>query len=309
MTNGTTIEPLAIDRDGAESFIWRTARLIDRLRYIYHFKGGDPARVLAALLPYQNPDGGFGHALEPDLRVVDSQPLLTYSALRVLDEIGECRGTQVDRICAHLASVTISNGGVPALLPSARAYPGPPWFSIGVDVPPGSLLPTAGIAGLLHKNGVQHDWLDGATSYCWEAIAAIETAHPYEVIFSLLFLDHVPERERAEQEAERLGRLVREQRLVVLDPDRPDDAHICPGYAPGEVFTPLDYATTPESLARRWFSDDMFARHLRALEQAQGEDGGWYFNWREWNPATTLEWRGWLTLETLLKLRAYGRLS
>jgi hypothetical protein len=32
------------------------------------------------------------------------------------------------------------------------------------------------------------------------------------------------------------------------------------------------------------------------------------FPWKDWNPATALEWRGWLTVETLLVLRAYGRL-
>src|SRR5207248_2533576 len=147
-----------------------------------------------------------------------------------------------------------------------------------------------------------------ATSFCWQAIAALEDTHPYEVEFCVTFLDHVPDRERATRAADRLGRLVRERKLVALDPDRPDEAQIPPGYAAGEAHTPLDYATTPASLARRLFSDEEITRHLHALEGVQGEDGGWYFNWRDWNPATTLEWRGLITLETLLKLRAYGRL-
>ena len=165
-----------------------------------------------------------------------------------------------------------------------------------------------GIAGLLHKNRVEHAWLDTATAFCWQAIAALEDTHPYEVEFCLTLLDHVPDRERARREADRLGRLVRERNLVALVPDRPEETQIPPGYAPGEVHTPLDYATTPASLARRWFSDDEIARYLQALEAAQGADGGWHFNWREWNPAATLEWRGLVTLETLLELRAYDRL-
>ena len=296
-----------VDRAAAEAFIWRTARLLERHRYAYHFKGGSPAQVLAALRPYQNPGGGFGNALEPDFRGVDSQPVLAYSALRVLDEIGQCQGPPAQQVCEYLASVTAPNGGVPAVLPSVREYPRAPWFNVDDDAPPGSLLPTAGIAGLLHKHRVEHRWLDTATAFCWQAIAALEDTHPYEVEFCLTFLDHVPDRARATREADRLGRLVRELRLVALDPDRPEEAQIPPGYAPGEVHTPLDFAATPASLARRWFSDEQITRHLDALEGAQGEDGGWYFNWREWNPATTLEWRGCITLETLLKLRAYGR--
>ena len=75
------------------------------------------------------------------------------------------------------------------------------------------------------------------------------------------------------------------------------------------VHTPLDYAPAPHSLAWALFSDAVITAHLDALVAAQQPDGGWRFNWRAWNPATTLEWRGWLTVETHLTLRAYGRLS
>jgi hypothetical protein len=298
-----------VDRAAAETFIWRTARLLERHRYAYHFRGSDPAPVLAALLAYRNPDGGFGSALEPDFRGPDSQPALAFVALQVLDEIGQCRGELARPVCDYLTSVTAPDGGVPPVLPSARSYPMAPFFEVGEAAAPGGLLPTAGIAGLLHKNRVEHPWLDAATDFCWQAIAALADTHPYEAEYALTFLDHVPDRARATREADRLGRLVRERKMVVLDPDRPEEAQVSPGYAPGEVHTPLDYASRPESLARGWFSDAEIARHLDALAATQADDGGWHINWREWNPATTLESRGLLTLEILLRLRAYGRLA
>jgi hypothetical protein len=43
--------------------------------------------VLAALAAYQNPDGGLGNALEPDLRGPASQPEPVEVAFRVLDEL------------------------------------------------------------------------------------------------------------------------------------------------------------------------------------------------------------------------------
>ena len=86
-------------------------------------------------------------------------------------------------------------------------------------------------------------------------------------------------------------------------------AACAPGYAPGEVHTPLDYALRPDSLARRWFSDAEIALALDALATAQADDGGWSFNWRDWNPATTIEWRGLVTVRALTILRAYGRLN
>lgn len=62
-------------------FILRNARLLDRHRFAWRFHAGPANAVLAALRPYQNHDGGFGHALEPDLRCVDSQPVPLEHAL------------------------------------------------------------------------------------------------------------------------------------------------------------------------------------------------------------------------------------
>jgi hypothetical protein len=295
--------------DAAETFIWLNARLVDRHRYSTLFKNGDPDAVVAALQPYQNPDGGFGHALEPDGRGPDSQPLHVHSALLMLDEVGRFDTPIVRRAIEYLASVTTPNGGVPSIMPSARAYPRAPWWRVESDTPPGSLLPTAGLVGLLHKNGVKHPWLGPAEAFCWQAISAVQDTHPYEVEFCLAFLDHASDRARAEREAERIGRLVREQRLVLLDPARSSEVLILPGYAPDEVHTPLDYAMRPASLARGWFSDAEIELALDALAGAQADDGGWSFNWRAWNPATTMAWRGWITLRALGILRAYGRLS
>ena len=73
--------------------------------------------------------------------------------------------------------------------------------------------------------------------------------------------------------------------------------------------SPLNYAAEPTSLARRWFSDPEIELNLDALVRAQGDDGGWFVNWREWNPASTLHSRGLVTLRALRTLRSYGRLA
>jgi hypothetical protein len=297
-----------LDLDAAETFIWLHARLVDRHRYACLFKDGDPEQALDALRPYQNADGGFGHALEPDDRGRSSQPAHVHAALRVLDEVGRCRGPMLKRALDYLASATTPDGGVPVALASLRRDPRAPWWDVEGDAPPGALLPTAGIVGVLIRNGVQHPWIEPATAFCWRAIAALESTHPYELDCCLTFLEHVPDRDRADLEIDRIGRLVREQRLVALDRDAPGDALIPPGYAPGELHFPLDYAPRPASPARRWFSDREIERDLDTLERAQAEDGGWTFNWRAWNPAAALEWRGWVTIRALTMLRAYGRL-
>jgi hypothetical protein len=294
-----------LDIQAAETFIWKTARLIDRHRYSCLFNGAGPEPVVTALRPYQNPDGGFAHGLEPDGLGRVSQPIQVSTALHVLDEAGQFHDPMVMQAVNYLPSVTAPNGGVPAVLPTGEDDLSAPFVVGGTE---GALLPTATIAGLLHKHRVEHPWLVRATDFCWQAITAMADTHPYEAEHCLVFLEHVPDRDRAAREAERLGRLVREQRLVALDLDAPGDARVAPGYGPGEYHTPLDYASSPTSPARRWFSDEEVAHDLDRLAAAQEDDGGWNFIWRQWNPATTLASRGAVSVRALTMLRANGRL-
>ncbi|MBP1042269.1 hypothetical protein I6N95_14715 [Vagococcus sp. BWB3-3] len=73
--------------DKARQFIYRNARPVDLAIWRYHFEKGDRQEVLKALSYYQNPDGGFGHGLEPDLWNVNSSPLATSTAIGLLKEI------------------------------------------------------------------------------------------------------------------------------------------------------------------------------------------------------------------------------
>jgi hypothetical protein len=298
----------------AEHFVWLTARVLEQRRFAHHFApgatGGDSKQtadaVEAALNAYGTADGGYAHGLEPDLRGPVSQPLHAGHALRVLDSIRRCGGQRADRVCRYLTSVSTPEGALPAIHPSQRGYPAAPFVPI-VDDPPGELLATGPVVGLLHRNDVWHAWLFRATDFCWAAVESLEKTHPYEVHAAVAFLDGVPDRPRARRAADRLGRLVREQRLAALDPSDLDAYPVSSGYAPDEHHFAHDFARTPESLARAWFTDAEMRRSLDFLEREQQEDGGWPVRWRQWAPGTALESRPIVTIEALLTLRAYGR--
>jgi hypothetical protein len=293
----------------AEHFIWLTARVLEQRRFAYHFLNSDVGAadaVETALAAYHNDDEGYGHALEPDLRGPVSQPLHTGHALRVLDSIGRCGGQRVERVCRYLTSVSTADGALPAVHPSQRGYPHAPFVPI-VDDPPSELLATGPVVGLLHRNEVWHAWLFRATDFCWRAVESLDKSHPYEIEAAVAFLDSAPDRPRAEAAADRLGRLVREHRLTALDPAHLEAFPVAPGYAPDEHHFPHDYAKTPGSLARAWFTDEEMARSLDFLADEQREDGGWPIRWRQWAPGTALECRPMVTIEALRTLRAYGR--
>ncbi|MCF0082046.1 hypothetical protein [Streptomyces lomondensis] len=290
----------------AERFVWLTARVLEQRLFAHHFRGGAADPVETALDAYRNDDGGYGHALEPDLRGPVSQPLHTAHALRVLDAVGRCAGQRVERMCRYLTSVSTADGALPAIHPSQRGYPTAPFVPV-VDDPPSALLATGPVVGLLHRNEVWHAWLFRATDFCWQAVESLEKSHPYEVEAAVAFLDSAPDRPRAEAAADRLGRLVRAQGLAALDPDDLDAYLVSPGYAPGEHHFPYDYARTPRSLARAWFTDDEMARSLDHLAAQQQEDGGWPVRWRRWAPAPALEARPVMTIAALRALSAHGR--
>lgn len=290
----------------AEQFVWCTARVLEQRRFAYHFLDGGADAVETALAAYGNEDGGYGHALEPDLRGPVSQPLHTGHALRVLESIRRCGGMRVERVCRYLTSVSTPDGALPAVGPGQRGYPCAPFVSV-VDRPPSELVATGPVVGLLHRNEVWHAWLFRATDFCWQAVESLEKPHPYEIQAAVAFLDGAPDRPRAEAAADRLGRLVREQRLVVLDPERAEADPLSFGHGPGEHHFAYDFARAPESLARAWFTDEEMARSLDFLAGRQQEDGGWPLRRREWAPSAALESRPIVTIEALLTLRAFGR--
>ncbi|MFD4350220.1 hypothetical protein ACFWQ6_36015 [Streptomyces coelicoflavus] len=290
----------------AEQFLWLTARVLERRLFAYHFRGGDPDPVETALDAYRNEDGGYGHALEPDVRGPASQPLHTARALRVLDAVGRCGGQRIERVCRYLTSVSTPDGALPLIRAAGEARPAAPFVPVVAD-PPGELLATGPVVGLLHRNEVWHAWLFRATDFCWQAAESLEASRPYEIEAAVAFLDTAPDRSRAQAAADRLGRLVRERRLAVLDPDGPGGSPVSPGRTPGEHRFPHDYARDPRSLARAWFTDDEMARSLDFLAAEQEGDGGWPVRRPRWAPAPATEARTRATIEALRTLRAYGR--
>ncbi|MFI6319457.1 hypothetical protein ACIBG8_18135 [Nonomuraea sp. NPDC050556] len=278
----------------AEQYLLLNARLLDRLRFEALFHGAAREPVLHVLRAYQNPDGGFGNAIEPDLRGTASQPEGVEMAFRVLDELGAFDDPMVVSACDHLETITTKEGGVPFALPSVRDMPRAPWWQSDDD-PPAHLIPTASIAGLLHQHGVEHPWLGPATDFCWDAIARITTeTTPYEARALFTFLERVSDRDRAAAEFARIRPAI--LGTVTLDPS-----------AEGPVHFPLDFAPAPSPLPL--FTDEILDRHLDALIEDQPEDGGWKPNFLSWTPVVAHEWGGHLTLGALRTLQAYGRLA
>ena len=287
---------MPIDYSAAENFIWSAARLVDRHRYILLFADGPAQPVIDALPGYRSPDGGFGHALEPDLRSPGSQPAPTLHALEILNEAGAADSEMARDARAFIASIAAPDGGIPFVLPGFEKYPHAPWWS-GLQPEPGSFL-TLALAAVLHAGGVNSDdWLDRATSWSWRSIETTEQPGGYWLKYACAFLDAVPDAEQARAAIASLATRVGPAAVVPV------------GGVEGEALRPLDLSPRRGSRSRGLVSETQVEAHLDAVESGQQEDGGWMFDWLAWSPAQTTDWRGTVTIRALTWLRDNGRLS
>jgi GNAT superfamily N-acetyltransferase len=291
---------MSVDLETAERFILCDARLLDRHRLATMLHGASVQPVLEALRAYRNADGGFGHALEPDVRGPASEPASVLHALEVLEEVDAMHDEMVARAAAWIASIASPDGGVPFVTALAAEHPRAPWM---VPSEGGSQL-TFALAGALwlapqaRANDVAARWLQAATEWCWSRLERPQELSAYAVKFALDFLDRVPEEQRARECIESLRpRLGADGTMPVA------------GGTEDERLGPLKLCDRPARRSRALFDEELVASELDALERAQQDDGGWTFDWLAWSPGQEVEWRGAVTLRALSTLRAHGRIA
>jgi hypothetical protein len=283
----------------ARSFMAGHARVLDRRRFELLVEGGNAEPVLAALAAYRNPDGGYGHGLEPDLRAPESQPAAALHAFEVFADVAPVTTREAVELCDWLDGVALPGGGLPLALPIEDASGCAPFWA-NADPQAFSLQITAIVAA--HANRVAahdpavaaHPWLARATRRCLAAIDALETAPAaYELAFAVRLLDAAYDRDGAAP-----GLLARLGEYV------PDDGRLrVVGGRPDETLWPLDLAPEPGRPARTILDEAVVKADLERVAGEQEEDGGWSVDFQSYSPAAALEWRGYATVRALTILR------
>ena len=277
-------------------FIWENARLLERAIFEFRFCGGSGERILDILRTYQNPDGGLGHALEPDVRAPESQPLFLEFGLRTLYECGLRDAELAYKICDYLSLHADLARGIPPILPSSQNYPraahwnGPMWEQPSMDR-------LTGLVGLVHWQKVRHPWLPQAVQACLRNVAATRYRDAHTILTAFCLLESLPGEAATDDLFAKLAAELLHADFFCAD---------VPVTSYG--LTPLDFAPTPDAYCRSLFSDSQIDAHLDHLTSKQCEDGGWPIQWEPPGELARCEWRAYGTLRALSTLHAYGKI-
>lgn len=278
----------------ARAYILSNARPLERHLFAFHFESGAASAVLAALSTYQHESGLYGHALEPDKRTANAQPVDQDIALGILSTIGAPK-RYFQAVCDALDDLTTESGGLPFSHPSVMDAPHAPWWACG-DPQPASINPTGHVLARLRRHGIDHPWMKTADAFCWQALDSVTSDNPHSLQNAVAFVASSPDQDRANSAISRLQGLVRD--AVTFDPN-----------AQGYVFSPLIFAPSPTSPAHAFFGPDELGPHLDHMVQAQHADGGWQINWPPISQGVEAECRAIITLRNLVTLRAYDLLE
>ena len=287
----------------ARDFILTNARMIERRLYEYHFEGGENQGVYHAVYAYRNPDGGFGHGMEPDTASPESQPLFSIMALETLDEVGFLsKEILLEDFMPYFESITTDKGGIPWMFRPKSDYPCEEHFKTVKEW--AALSTTAPLLAMLEKHGVDIPWMKKAEEFVWAELERLQEKHVFCHLCTprrLEFLKYSRDRARAEQALDNLRKWILAD--GVLCKDKTDE-----GWGLYGKPHSLMYAPAPDSLLHSVFTRETIEEDLEELISRQKEDGRWD-TWYGISEGTKLEWAGIQTLWTLKVLRSYGRIE
>lgn len=140
----------------ARTFLLHSARPLEAALFRYRFEEGGADAVYAELARFQNPDGGFGHALEPDLQSPASSVLATTTALQRLRMLQAPAHHPLVNDAIHylVASYDANFQSWPLVPRQAEDAPHAPWWNqegLAERFGTFAINPRAEVLGYLHE--------------------------------------------------------------------------------------------------------------------------------------------------------------
>ena len=145
--------------------------------------------LIEALATYQNPDGGFGLALEPDIASPLSQPFAARLALHVISSSNLPTTHPVIQALESWLVTTQDEDGCWRLPSGLSDHPMAPWFA-GWTFP--SLNPALCLAGAMRQLALGTATTQDRVTHLFAQLASVEEAESGEFYSVLPYAEYVP---------------------------------------------------------------------------------------------------------------------
>ena len=291
-------------------FVESEGRPLEVARFHHAFNGAPVEDVLAALSNFQNMDGGFGHALEPDLRAPESSALCTSIAFQIFRSLKTPPDHPlVNRgIDFFLKQLDQKQAGWRIIPESAENSPRAPWWYQKEHIEKFeafSLNPTAEILGYLYdyQGQVPGEIITLVSNRVVSEIDCLDAIGMHELLCCLRLLKTMalPQDLGAQVHTALKAWL---SNTIICDPDE----------WKGYCLRPLQVVDCPESPFIDGFEDAVSA-NLNYEIKSRNENGSWTPTWswdesfpESWAKAKR-EWSGIITIKKLLVLKSFGRIA
>lgn len=297
----------------AKNFIYRNARPLDLARWQFHFENGSREAVFNALSHYQNPDGGFGHGLEPDNWNANSTPIATWSATEILREINFSDASHpiVQGILRYLesgADYDPEHRQWLNVVPTNNDFPHAIWWEYGEKGSEFKYNPTASLAGFIIKFAARESKLYSlGAEIAKEAFSFLVSNVPFdEQHITTCFIN--------------LYRDCLEAKTVFLDMEKFKSLLIlqvnhCINRNSETWFTeyhtkPSDFIFAKDSIFLPG-NEELIARECELIIEKQQPDGGFPVTWKWWTEYSEFHlsanwWRSCFTITNLRFLKAFA---
>ncbi|QQS38389.1 hypothetical protein IPM62_03315 [Candidatus Woesebacteria bacterium] len=300
-----------VSLEKAKEWIRNNGRPLEKSLVKFHFAGESSQGVISALKTFQNEDGGFGNAMEPDLRTPASSILGTSIALQVLRsleiEMGDLDFVKsaVQYILKNYNEADQSWRIIPR---KAEDAPHAPWWN-QTDREDNfhgfHLNPAAEILGYLY------DYKDLVPA---ETILSLST----RVLTELRNLNEIEMHDflcckrlyESKNLNETLKKEIELELLRLLDSCILKDLSRWSGYG----LRPLQVVDSPDSIFINKLAKSV-GENLDYEIDTQDSSGAWFPTWSwgdnfqsDWDQAKN-EWTGIITLDKLKLLKIFGRIE
>ena len=276
----------------ARYYVHASGALWERALWDYLFDDGPLARVHQCLLCYKNPDGGWGHGLEHDIKAPMSNPLMLEFLLSIWRDTGIPLDGMLEGTGEWLENVQRDDGSL-RNPPEILDYPHAPWWNEGGQSIPDSITGNLTALGLCPATVSERTQFWVSAKLGPDQIRANEwlfmAYHPFDYYMNVSeFPGPIDLSQYREATLENIY-------ACALAHEKSGEMH--------KLFTFFQFAHGPDSVVAQNAPAGLVDRILDYLQATQRDDGGWD------DEHGLAYWQPYFSTVVLLALKRFGRLT